>query len=80
MRAAEDGISGQIRATNAQWEPVEIQLGALPEGRTLLTINVGVFGDKNKSIVLFERIMANLSEAQQAAATATLQWGQDERR
>jgi len=79
VRAAEDGISGRILATNAQWEPVEIELGALPGGRTVLTIGVGVFGDKNKSIVLFERIMSNLSEMQQASAAPSVQWGQERR-
>jgi len=60
MRAAQDGISGQILAFDAQRDVVDIQLGAVPEGRTLLTIRVGVFGDKPKSIVLFNRIMRNL--------------------
>lgn len=75
LRAAEDGISGQIRAIDAQRDWVEIQLGALPEGRTRLAISVGPFGDKNKSIVLFERIMGNLSEMQQVAAAPSVQWG-----
>jgi len=75
MRAAEDGISGEIRAYNAQRDQVEIRLGAMPEGRTVLTINIGVFGDKNKSIALFERIMENLSRAEQIAAVSSLQWG-----
>jgi hypothetical protein len=75
MRAAEDGISGEIRAYDAQRDQVEIRLGAMPEGRTLLTINIGAFGDKNKSIVLFEHILDNLSRAEQIAAAPALQWG-----
>ena len=74
MCVAEDGISGQIRAIDAQRDWVDIQVGALPEDRTRLTISVGVFGDKKKSIVVFEHIMANLSEMQQAAAAASVQW------
>jgi hypothetical protein len=79
MRAAEDGISGEIRAIDAQRDWVEIRLGALPEGRTRLTISVGAFGDKKKSIVMFEHIMANLSAMQQAAAAACVQWGPERR-
>jgi len=75
MRAAEDGISGQIQALDAQYDLVTIRLGAMPEDRTLLAINVGVFGDKNKSLVLFEQIMDNLSRAEQIAAAPALQWG-----
>ncbi len=75
MRAAEDGISGEIRAYDAQRDQVEIRLGAMPEDRTLLRINVGTFGDKNKSLVLFEYILKNLSPAQHVAAMPPLQWG-----
>jgi len=75
MRAAEDGISGEIRAYNAQRDQVEIRLGAMPEDRTLLRIIVGPFGDKNKSLVLFEHILKNLSPAQQVAAAPSLPWG-----
>jgi len=75
MRAAEDGISGEIRAYNAQRDQVEIRLGAMPEDRTLLAINVGPFGYKKKSLVLFEHIMENLSRAEQVAAAPSLQWG-----
>jgi hypothetical protein len=80
MRAAEDGISGQIRAMDAQRNWVDIQLGALPQGRTVLAISIGPFGDKKKSIVVFEHVMANLAEMQQAAATASVQWEQERRR
>ncbi len=77
MHAAEDGISGQIRAFDAQRDQVDIRLGAMPEDRTLLTITVGAFGDKNKSLVLFEYILKNLSQAQQLAVAPSLQWGRD---
>jgi len=75
MHASKDGISGQIRAYDAQRDQVEIRLGAMPEDRTLLAINVGPFGDKNKSLVLFEYILKNLSRAAQVAAAPSLQWG-----
>jgi hypothetical protein len=73
-RAAHDGISGEIRAIDAQRDCVDVCLGALPEGRTVLKIRVGVFGDKNKSIVFFEQIMKNLSQAQPLAAAPVVQW------
>jgi hypothetical protein len=73
-RAAEDGISGEIRATNAHYDMVEIELGALPQERTALRIRVGPFGDRNKSLVLFDRIMANLNETTQVVAAPELRW------
>ncbi len=75
MRAAKDGISGEIRAYDAQCEQVEIRLKALPEGRTLLAINIGAFGDKNQSVVLFEHIIDNLARAERLAAAPSLPWG-----
>jgi len=54
---------------DAQYDLVNIRLGAMPEDRTLLAINVGVFGDKNKSLVLFGHIMDNLGQVEQNAAT-----------
>jgi len=75
MRAAEDGISGEITALNARHDTVNIELGALPENRTQVAIRVGVFGDKNKAIVLFERILENMSQEGRSAAVTTVQWG-----
>ena len=43
----------------------------MPEDRTLLAITVGPFGDKKKSLVLFESIMKNLSPAQPVAAATS---------
>ncbi len=68
MHAAQDGISGEIRAYDAQREQVEIRLGAMPEDRTLLAITVGPFGDKKTSLVLFEYIVKNVGPARQVAA------------
>jgi len=76
VRAAEDGISGEIRAVNAQHDLVDIELGALPQQRTLLAIRIGAFGDRNKSIVLFEQILQNLSEEDRVAAAPRWQWSE----
>ena len=78
MRAAQDGISGEILARDAHRDNVDIQLGALPEGRTRLTIRVGVFGDKNKSIVLLQRILDNLSRQELAAFMPAVEWSRAE--
>ncbi len=76
MRAAEDGISGEILALNARRDTVEIRLGALPEGRTALRIRIGVFGDKKKSIVLLERILENLIQQEEGVVTPVVQWSE----
>jgi hypothetical protein len=74
MRAAEDGISAEIRAVDAQYDTVEIRLGALPWDRTRLCISVGPFGDKAKSLVLFDRIMANVGGAGQVGPVSEVRW------
>jgi hypothetical protein len=61
FREAEDGISAEIIALDAQRERVDIALGALPGSRTKLCIQVGFGGDRDKSIVLFESIVAKSS-------------------
>ncbi len=84
VRAADDGISGEIRAVDAQRDFVEIRLGALPWERTKLTICVGPFGDKNKSLVLFDRIMADVGGPGPMTAVSEVRWdrpsGQDRNR
>jgi hypothetical protein len=58
LRQDQDGISAEIVALDAQRDQVDIKLGALPGSRTELYIQIGLWGDKNKSIVLFESILA----------------------
>ncbi len=58
LREGQDGISAEIVALDAQREQVDIRLGALPGSRTELCIQIGLWGDKDKSIVLFESILA----------------------
>jgi hypothetical protein len=57
LRCALDGIAGEIVALDAHLDTVNIRLEALPEDRSLLMIRVGVFGSKNKSVVLFSQIL-----------------------
>jgi hypothetical protein len=55
-----DGIAAEIIALDAHFETVNIRVETLPESRSLLTIRIGLFGDKNKSVVLFSEIMERL--------------------
>ncbi len=63
LRQGQDGISAEIVALDAQWEQVDIKLGAVPGSRTELRIQVDLWDseNKNKSIVLFEAITARLA-------------------
>jgi len=57
-----DEVAGLIMARDAQEEKVKIKLEALPMSRTILTIHVGMFGDKNKSNVIFNQVVKNISK------------------
>jgi hypothetical protein len=56
----QDDLAGQLLARDAHDETITIELEALPRSRTQMKIRVGSFGDKNKSSVIFTRIMENL--------------------
>ncbi len=71
-----DGLAGKIRAVDAYLDSVCVETGALPRCRTELKISIGLWGDKCKSIVLFENIMARLGAAQEAT-TAALRPGEE---
>lgn len=60
MRSRVNGIAAEVFALDAHLDTVDIRMEAMPEFRTLLTIRIGLFGNRNKSVVLFDRIMANL--------------------
>src|SRR4030042_5125030 len=62
LREAMDGIAGEIRALDAHLDTVDIRLEAMPAGRTLMTIRIGAFGARNKSAVVFEHVMGNLTQ------------------
>ncbi len=73
LRDESDGIAAEILALDAHHDSVEIRLEALPESGTLLTIRVGLFGDRNKSVVLFGRIVETLGQSESVASTPDLQ-------
>ncbi len=60
LRDHHDNISAEIVASDAEDQTLTIELGALPEDRTEMTIRVGTLGDKSKSTVIFNRVMGNL--------------------
>jgi hypothetical protein len=51
-----DGISGTIKAQRANDTPVHIKVKREAPETTIVKIRVGVFGDKDKSIVIMEAI------------------------
>ena len=57
-----DGVSGEIMAHDSQEERLEVMLEALTNQRTQVRIKFGIYGNKNKSAVLFRQIMENLRE------------------
>jgi hypothetical protein len=69
LRCGLDGIAAEVIALDAHLETVYIRLEALPESRSLLTIRVGMFGSRNKSIVLFSEIMAQLAGRETAVSS-----------
>lgn len=73
MRSHVNGIAAQVYALDAHLDSVDIRLEALPESRTLLTIRIGLFGNRNKSIVLFDQIMENLVQGGAIARIGTRQ-------
>jgi len=62
-----DGVAAEISTVDAQRENITIDLEAMPQGQTHLAIRAGVFGDKNKSEVIFEQLMDNLREGMSVA-------------
>jgi outer membrane lipoprotein SlyB len=56
----QDGVAAEVLARDAQQQNITIKLEALSPSRTSLTMRVGIFGDKNKSNVIFRQIQENL--------------------
>ncbi len=71
-RAEETSFGAEIRAVNDLDDVVTIRLTVVSEERTKLMISVGVLGDRRKSIMVFNNIMANLAEIRPAMVIPTL--------
>ena len=68
LRDDHDGVAGEVSTVDAPRENIVIDMEALPGSRTILTIRADIFGDRNKSEVIFEQIMENLRREEVAAA------------
>lgn len=62
FRDEHDEVAGLITARDAQDDTIKIKLEALPQSMTAMSIQVGTFGDKNKSNVIFNQIVKNLRQ------------------
>lgn len=67
LRHDHDGVAGEIYTLDAQRDTITIDVEAMPKGRTYLAIRTGVFGDRNKSEVIFERLLENLGQESSVA-------------
>jgi hypothetical protein len=60
LNAKHDGIAAELVSRDAQDKQVSVRLEAMPDSQTQLHISVGMFGDKNKSVVLLQHIKGKL--------------------
>jgi len=60
LSGRQDGVAAEINTADAQCDYITVDLVALPYSKTDMRIRAGVFGNRNKSDVVFERIMENL--------------------
>ncbi len=60
VMAEQDGVSAEVLARDTQQQTIAIRLGAVSPTRTSLAMRVGIFGDTNKTRVIFRKIQENL--------------------
>jgi hypothetical protein len=60
VMAEQDGVSAEVLARDTQQQTISIRLEAISPTRTSLAMRVGIFGDRNKSRVIFRKIQENL--------------------
>jgi hypothetical protein len=60
VMAEQDGVSADILARDTQQQTIAIRLGAVSPTRTTLAMRVGIFGDTNKTRVIFRKIQESL--------------------
>jgi hypothetical protein len=63
LRSKVNGIAAEIVVVDAHLDTTDIRLEAMPDARTLLTIRVSLFGNRNKSFVLFQEITRQLARS-----------------
>jgi len=57
---SKDALSAKVIARDSQDKKITIILASTAEGATKISIRVGVFGDKTKSLLIYEQIKKNL--------------------
>jgi hypothetical protein len=60
IMAQQDGVAAEVLARDTQGQNITIKLEAVSPDETTLAMRVGIFGDRNKSNVIFRRIQENL--------------------
>jgi len=60
IMAEQDGVAAEVLARDTQGQTITVRLEAMSPDKTSLTMRVGIFGDKNKSGVIFRKIQENL--------------------
>jgi hypothetical protein len=60
VMAERDGVSAKVLARDTQDQTIMIRLEAISENKTSLAMRVGLFGDDNKTRIIFRRIQENL--------------------
>ena len=60
IMSEQDGVAAEVLARDAEQQNITIKLEALSPNKTSLTMRVGIFGDQNKSNVIFKKIQENL--------------------
>ena len=60
VMAEQDGVSAEVLARDTQQQTIAIRLDAVSPNRTSLAMRVGIFGDANKTRVIFRKIQENL--------------------
>lgn len=63
LHDTQDDIAAELATRDAHDEEITIRLEALPGSRTQMTIHASPLGDKNKSHVIFNQIMDNLTSS-----------------
>jgi len=60
VMAEQDGVGAEVLARDAQGQNITIKLDPVSPNKTTLTMRFGIFGDNNKSGVVFRKIQENL--------------------
>jgi hypothetical protein len=55
-----DALSATVVARDSADKKVKVKLAATPEGTTKISIRVGTFGSQTKSMLIYDKIKANL--------------------